>query len=145
VVLIGELSDLRSRLDGEDVQSLLVLAVGPVPGRLAQVVEGYRTDSALRLLGFLHDNRAVAVVGLCMVEKAATVVHIAVAPSCQGQGLGRELLKAAVTKFDLRRIAARTDAEAVGFYRRCGFSVCSLGEVYPGVERFDCTLDVIRA
>ncbi|WP_406110754.1 GNAT family N-acetyltransferase [Streptomyces sp. NBC_01003] len=43
-------------------------------------------------MGFLHDNRAVAVLGLCMVEKAATVVHIAVAPSGQGQGLGRELL-----------------------------------------------------
>ncbi|MFF1684935.1 MULTISPECIES: GNAT family N-acetyltransferase [unclassified Streptomyces] len=144
-MLIGELSDLRSRPDGEDVQSLPAIAVGPLPGRLAQVVEGYRTDSALRLLGSLHDNRAVAVLGLCTVERAVTAVHIAVAPSCQGLGLGRELLKAAVTKFDFRRITARTDTEAVGFYRRCGFSVGSLGEVYPGVERFDCTLDVIRA
>ncbi|MEU8487068.1 GNAT family N-acetyltransferase [Streptomyces sp. NPDC048641] len=66
-------------------------------------------------------------------------------PSCQGLGLGRELLKATVTQFDFRRITARTETEAVGFYRRCGFSVGSFGEIYRGVERFDCTLDVIRA
>lgn len=145
MVLIGELSDLRSRLDGEDVRGLLALAVGPAPGRLDQVVEGYRTDPALRLVGFLRSDRVIAVLGLCVVEKLATVVHIAADPSCRRQGLGRELLKAASEKFDVTRVTARTDAEAVDFYQRCGFSVRSLGEVYPGVERFECTLDIIRA
>ncbi|UOB08403.1 GNAT family N-acetyltransferase [Streptomyces sp. HP-A2021] len=143
-MLISELSDLWSRLDGEDVRGLLALAVGPGPGRLSRAVEDYRTDPAVRLLGFLGDDRALAVLGLCMEEKRATIVHIAVDPSWQGKGLGRELLKAVAETFDILRMTARTDAGAVGFYRRCGFSVCSLGEVYPGVERFECTLHVIR-
>jgi hypothetical protein len=39
------------------------------------------------------------------------------------------------------RLEAETDSDAVGFYRSCGFTVLSLGEVYPGVERFRCTLE----
>ena len=30
--------------------------------------------------------------------------------------------------------------DAVEFYRKLGFSIESLGEKYPGVERFRCTL-----
>ncbi|MEU8487067.1 hypothetical protein [Streptomyces sp. NPDC048641] len=87
-MLIGELSDLRPRLDGEDVQSLPAIAVGPLPGQLAHVVEGYRTDSALRLLGSLHDNPAVAVLGLCTVEGAVTAVRIAVDLPARDWGWG---------------------------------------------------------
>jgi len=35
-------------------------------------------------------------------------------------------------------IVAETDYEAVDFYRRYGFVITSLGEKYPGVERFLC-------
>jgi ribosomal protein S18 acetylase RimI-like enzyme len=34
---------------------------------------------------------------------------------------------------------AETDEEAVEFYRNIGFSIQSLGEKYPGVDRFKCT------
>jgi hypothetical protein len=36
----------------------------------------------------------------------------------------------------LKNVEAETDREADGFYRACGFTVHSLGEKYPGVERF---------
>lgn len=35
-------------------------------------------------------------------------------------------------------LVAETDADAVGFYRHSGFEVMSLGEKYPGTERFSC-------
>ena len=35
-------------------------------------------------------------------------------------------------------IVAETDHEAVDFYRRYVFFITSLGEKYPGVERFLC-------
>jgi len=49
------------------------------------------------------------------------------------------LLDEAVRLHALTCLYATTDAEAVGFYRRCGFAVHSLGELFPGVERFECT------
>ena len=39
---------------------------------------------------------------------------------------------------DAQWIEAETDADAVGFYEQVGFTVTSLGESYPGVERFRC-------
>ncbi|HPH97803.1 MAG TPA: hypothetical protein PKW33_16525 [Anaerolineaceae bacterium] len=39
----------------------------------------------------------------------------------------------------LAKLSAETDCEAVDFYRRCGFQMESLGEKYPGMERFRCT------
>lgn len=40
------------------------------------------------------------------------------------------------------RVIAETDEEAVNFYRSIGFEVYSLGEKYPGVERFRCIYEV---
>jgi ribosomal protein S18 acetylase RimI-like enzyme len=40
----------------------------------------------------------------------------------------------------LGTLEAETDSEALAFYRRIGFRVESLGEKYPGVERFRCVL-----
>lgn len=41
----------------------------------------------------------------------------------------------------IRRMEAETDKNAVNFYRKIGFNITSLGEKYPGVERFKCTLN----
>lgn len=35
---------------------------------------------------------------------------------------------------------SRPNTSAVDFYRGCGFRVRSLGERYPGAERFACDL-----
>lgn len=54
------------------------------------------------------------------------------------------MVRQAWARFGLHRLIAKTDAEAAGFYRCCGFAITSLGEVYPGVERFDCVLTAAR-
>ncbi|GAA0394735.1 hypothetical protein GCM10008933_26940 [Paenibacillus motobuensis] len=38
------------------------------------------------------------------------------------------------------KIIAETDQDAIGFYSKIGFEIHSLGEKYPGVERFQCIL-----
>ena len=42
--------------------------------------------------------------------------------------------------FELNELNAETHRDAVDFYKRLGFDIESLGEKYPGVERFWCTL-----
>lgn len=41
-------------------------------------------------------------------------------------------------KYSFSPMYAETDHEALRFYEKCGFAVKSLGEKYPGVERFYC-------
>ena len=40
--------------------------------------------------------------------------------------------------YSVKLVSAETDKDAVNFYKRYGFSIISLGEKYPGVERFYC-------
>jgi ribosomal protein S18 acetylase RimI-like enzyme len=48
---------------------------------------------------------------------------IAVAPFWRHRGLGRGLLNALAERLRAERIVVETDDDAVGFYRRCGFTV----------------------
>ena len=38
-------------------------------------------------------------------------------------------------------VLAETDKEAVYFYKKHGFKITSLGEIYPGVEHFQCVFE----
>ncbi|WP_337993591.1 GNAT family N-acetyltransferase [Lysinibacillus sp. CNPSo 3705] len=62
--------------------------------------------------------------------------HIAVLADQRGKGIGSKMIHFIASKYP--SIVAETDYEAVDFYRCYGFFITSLGEKYPGVERFLC-------
>ena len=66
-----------------------------------------------------------------------TIRHIATASASRRTGIGTRLLAALQQSAPGGLpIVAETDSEAIGFYRTNGFTIRSLGETYPGVERF---------
>ena len=147
--------DLRSRLDARDpvVLALLAQCVYPDPIRLEQVAARYQSEK-WTLLGITEDDGLLGLIGLnegntleAVTETGASknevviITHIAVQPMVQGRGLGRKLLQLATVR-GARTLYAETDAEAKDFYQACGFVISSLGELYPGVERFGCCLQV---
>lgn len=81
------------------------------------------------------------VAAACVWVDAAVgrLAAIAVAEPLRGRGLGRALVDEVTARLGLDVLEAETDADSVGFYRSCGFTVESLGEKYPGVERFLAT------
>lgn len=137
-----ELSELAAELRDPAVRGLLSLAVWPGT-KIEAVVTWYATTPGSRLLGFRFDGRPVAIIGLELGHEGgpATIRHLAVAPSRQRHGLGRALVQAVCDQFEPPLLRAETDRDAVGFYERIGFSISSLGERYPGRERFECLLD----
>jgi len=64
--------------------------------------------------------------------------HIVVHREWRGKGIGRRMFQEILARYQPREVLAETHREAVGFYRSLGFSVESLGEKYPGTERFLC-------
>ncbi|MHB9057548.1 MAG: GNAT family N-acetyltransferase [Bacillota bacterium] len=80
-----------------------------------------------------------------LLAGAVEIRHLAVAPGRRGRGLGREMVFALPTVCTCLDVVAETDHDAVGFYRRIGFSLESLGELYPGTERFRCRLRLPEA
>jgi ribosomal protein S18 acetylase RimI-like enzyme len=115
---------------------LLELAVGSAdPGRLRAALQSYAARDR-HLLGARREGALVAVAGYMCRSDAAVIGHIAVRRDAQRDGIGRRLLDEVAEAHPGLWVEAETDAEAVRFYGRCGFEVLSLGERYPGTERF---------
>lgn len=133
--------DLGPRLQAPAVRDLLAYAVGcPTPAKLDRVARQYALIPA-RLVGFELDGALVGCLGFEPIGAGHAVIrHIAVAAAARRHGVGRQMLDWLVATERLDRVTAETDRHGVGFYRRRGFQVTSLGERYPGVERFSCEL-----
>lgn len=140
------INDIKDRLDDPNIQELIGYAVFPDPDQLAKTIAAYGTDPKLQLLGYISEGDVIGVVGFAISEaNELTIEHIAVLPEMRGGGYGRGMILELLHLKAPKAIFAETDEEAVHFYRSIGFTVESLGEKYPGTERFLCSYYVDEA
>lgn len=132
--------DLKTKLDEPAVVELIGFAVFPEPEHIVRAVQTYKQDERLELIGYEEEGEIIGIIGYGMDDSGCIELkHIAVIPEERGKGYGRGMLMELIKLKDPKMIVAETDEDAVGFYRGAGFTVESLGEKYPGVERFKCT------
>jgi len=144
---IYSMVDFSHELENQRLRTVLAPAVyHPTAERLAQICERYRAEPGWRMLGCRSGEEIVGCLGLALGDAGqATIRHIAVTFDRRGQGIGTALIRHAVATFALTHLSAETDRDAVDFYRACGFAIRSLGELYPGTERFLCTYTASEA
>ena len=137
----GTVTDVLKHLDAPPLRDLLALTIGnPTDERLEEICTRYRTDPSYRLLGYQRNGMIVGCIGLELSFPGHAIIRaLAVAPSARGHGIGSHLLRQSMRTFLLTHLLAETDRDAVEFYCKCGFTISSLGEKYPGVERFLCS------
>lgn len=137
------LIDLNVRLREPAVQALIELSVFPDPEHVERAIAQYEAATeGMRLFGYESEGELVGIVGYGMDEaKRMTLHHLAVAPEARGAGFGRGMILELLHEREPESIVAETDDEAVHFYRSIGFRVESVGERYPGAERFQCTYE----
>ncbi|MBB6672800.1 GNAT family N-acetyltransferase [Cohnella nanjingensis] len=136
------LIEIKDRLDKPQVYELIEMSVFPDPDRIVQVLQEYREDPSLEIRGYYEDDALIGIIGSRLDDEGALEIrHIAVAPDERGKGYGRGMILELLAAKDPREIVAETDDEAVNFYRSIGFTIESLGEKYPGVERYRCAYD----
>lgn len=107
-------------------------------GRLIDALAGgnsciYTAEDSNRKLGIF----AVLEIGSNRYEIKALFVE----REWRKEGVGRRLVNGLITDRRDPVIVAETDGDAVGFYHSLGFKIHSLGEIYPGIERFNCVYD----
>ncbi|MBD0380794.1 GNAT family N-acetyltransferase [Paenibacillus sedimenti] len=137
------LVEVKSRLEESQIQELLGYSVFPDPEDLDSTIELYKNDSELLLFGYESEGVMVGIIGFRLNgSNEMTLTHLAVEPESRGVGFGRGIILEIIEEAKPARIVAETDEEAVEFYRNIGFVINSLGEVYPGVERFRCTYEI---
>lgn len=123
--------------DDEDLRSLLADANDRT--RLTGLVNTALAHGVC-LLAIDGDERIGCVCVLPTDEAGECVLRaIAIKAAHRRAGVGRRLVQEAIARSDAAMVHAETDNDAVDFYSRLGFSVTSLGEKYPGVERFACS------
>jgi len=93
------------------------------------------------LYGYTFEQDIVGCIGIVKREaNQCEIKHIAVSHADRGKGIGREMIRYVEEHHVFSSIYAETDQDAVIFYKNNGFHITSLGEKYPGVERFGCLL-----
>ena len=80
----------------------------------------------------------VGCIGVEINSNNCDIKHTVVSPEERGNGIGSKMIKFLCENYALTTITAETDKDVVVFYRKFGFKITSLGEKYPGVERFLC-------
>ena len=133
------LIDLADRVGAPVVQRLVAAAFGSEDAAL-RATERYGAGD-WTALGYEEDGAIIALIGVeRLTESAARIRGIAVDRNRRRQGVGRLMVQALKLRHPGVTLYAETDRDGVRFYARCGFQVRSLGEKYPGVERFECVL-----
>ena len=133
------LKNIKSQTDQEKVRELLGYAVFPDPESVDKTVEFYGQAPERELYGYESEGDLIGLIGFSAdAEGTLTIHHLAVHPECRGAGYGRGQILELIQLQKPRVIVAETDEDAVDFYRSIGFTISSLGEKYPGTERFVC-------
>jgi len=133
------LIDIKDRLDQRHIYELLELSVFPDPDRIVAVVNEYKHNPSLHIKGYEDNEEIIGVIGYEQDEAGRlTIRHLAIHPDERGKGYGRGMVLRLLDEANPVTIEAETDEDSVNFYRSIGFAVQSLGEKYPGIERFRC-------
>jgi ribosomal protein S18 acetylase RimI-like enzyme len=131
--------DLKGYQPFEEVRDLLAECMWPDDGRINNEFLHYMNADSRILFGKIINNVLVGLIGFTFLSAYQIELrHIAVKQGYRNQGLGKGMLTDILEERKLIEIVAETDKNAVNFYRRTGFHITSLGEKYPGVERFHC-------
>ncbi|MEH6934440.1 GNAT family N-acetyltransferase [Bacillus sp. JJ783] len=121
----------------DPIKKVLKHATGPSEVRLIKAVSLYENNHAVL---YKYGNKGC--IGIALIDtNRARICHIAVDEKYRNHGIALQMIKEIVRKYELTYIEAETDREAVGFYKKCNFKIESLGEKYPGIERFYCYLE----
>ncbi len=136
--------DIRDRLGSPELRDLVEQLEYPPEIRArktGEIIKEYQEHPDQLILGAEANGELVGFIGLRRGPPSAAVIrHLAVRRDHRGEGVARQAIRRICEIYQFREVSAETDRDAVGFYRRVGFAVESLGEKYPGTERFLCRL-----
>ena len=134
------LADVKPNLFDPEVLALLKPSVyKPTPKRLKDRAEKYTEDKNVFAYACKSSEKYIGIVVFRAENNTAEILDIAVKPEYRKHGIGRKLIDFILNQFPVDIIIAETDDEAVGFYKRCGFTITSVGEV-SSIKRYFCQL-----
>lgn len=135
------MKEIKSPSIDSNIRELLTFATSEK--NVEREYELYIHSPLRELFGYDLENVVVGCIGIEFLgSNRCEIRHIAVSPNHRGKGIGSKMISYIKNKHSLSIICAETDKDAIHFYKNFGFTITSLGEKYPGVERFKCVLEI---
>lgn len=131
------MEEIRTKSIHPEIRKLLSFATSVE--KVEEEYDLYIHSTERKLYGFTAGDEMVGCIGVEFLDGGeCEIKHVAVMPKHRGKGIAHKMIDHIG---HCTRITAETDRDAVIFYKKLGFKIMSLGEKYPGVERFRCVLD----
>ena len=119
-----ELIDVKPKIFNDDILVLLAPSVfNPTPERLKARAEKYANNPNAHVCTCRDGGEFVGIAVVEIVENTATVLDIAVDEKSRNKGIGSALLTHFINNFNLEKMVAETDDDAVEFYKKYGFKI----------------------
>ena len=130
--------DVKKSLCDKSVYSLLAPSVfNPTSERLLSRAEKYQADDKTKAYAYADNGEYKGIIVFKIKEQTAEILDIAVKPEYQGQGIGSMLIYYIFSKFAVSKITAETDDDAIGFYKKHGFTVVDITVKFDA-KRYTC-------
>ena len=134
----SEITDIKNYLCDKSVYSLLAPSVfDPTPERLLSRAEKYQADDKVKAYAYADNGEYKGIIILKIEDNTAEILDIAVKPEYQGKSIGSMLIDYIFSKFEVNKIIAETDDDAIGFYKKYGFTVVDITVKFD-VKRYTC-------
>ena len=116
--------DIKLSICENRIYELLAPSVyNPTEERLLNRAKKYQEDEETNVYVYKEDNEYKGIVVFEIFDSTATILDIAVNPEHQGKGIGSKLIDFIFNSFNVDSIIAETDDDAIGFYKKYGFTV----------------------
>lgn len=130
--------DVKESLCDKSVYSLLAPSVfNPTSERLLSRAEKYQADDKTKAYAYADNGEYKGIIILKIEDNTAEILDIAVKPEYQGQGIGSMLIDYIFSQFAVSKITAETDDDAIGFYKKYGFTVVDITVKFDA-KRYTC-------
>ena len=137
--------DIKERLHDECVLNVISYSqYMPTEEKLNKFADKCGSDSSISAFACEDNGFICGVIVLKHTgDTAFEIMSIATNPDYRKHGVASSLVSFAAGILKCSEIKAETDDDAVDFYHKYGFHIESLGEKYPGIIRYLCTLKLM--
>lgn len=105
-------------------------------------MEQYISDSSMKIFVCESEGEKVGLLALNKSDRGNEIKGIAVSEKHRCHGIGKFMIYQVMESEQLKTLAAQTDDDAIGFYRKCGFIGDRFVTEYPdgSFVRYNCSL-----
>ena len=140
---VSSICDIKEIITEPDMSKLLAPSVyNPTQERLQNRAKKYQEDENSNIYACKEDGEYKAIIVFKIVNNSAAIHDIAVKPEYQGQGIGSILIDFIFDRFEVDNITAETDGDAIGFYKKYGFTVAET-KVESDTKRYVCICESV--